>query len=114
MEDTGIPRALCIYKAKCGWKQLPHHSVMQQSQIMGNDFCSLDRDPRTAPASLSFPQAVLEPQRRGKQHTRLISPAPLNVVSISELLLSIPSRLSWQYHLWPTATATLNYILMAN
>lgn len=67
MENTGILHVLCICKAKCGWKQLPHHSVMQQSQIMGNDFCSLDHNPLKAPVSFLFPQAVLEPQWRDKE-----------------------------------------------
>lgn len=67
MEDTGILHVLCIYKAKRGWKQLPHHSVMPQSQIMGNDFCSPDHNPLKAPAPVLFPQAVLEPQQRGKE-----------------------------------------------
>lgn len=49
-----------------------------------------------------------------KRHTRLINPAPFNVISISELFLFMPSSLSWQCHLWPNVTAMLNYILMAN
>jgi len=52
-----------VYKAKRGWKQLPHHSVMQQSQIMANDFCSPDHNGLKAPVAFSFPPAVPEPQR---------------------------------------------------
>lgn len=67
MEDASILHIRYIYKAKCGWKQLAHHSVMQQSQIMGNDFCSLGHNPLKAPVLFLFPQAVLEPQWRGKE-----------------------------------------------
>lgn len=67
MEDASNEYGGYIYKAKRGWKQLAHHSVMQQSQIMGNDFCSLGHNPLKAPVLFLFPQAVLEPQWRGKE-----------------------------------------------
>lgn len=71
------PRSLRIYKAKRGWKQVPHHSVMQRSQIMGNDFCSLGRNPLEAQVWLLFPQAALDPQWRSKQAEALERPSSL-------------------------------------
>lgn len=60
------PHVARIYGAKRGWKQRPAHSVMQQSQMMGNDLCSLDEALLEAPVPILFPQALPEPLRRGR------------------------------------------------
>lgn len=66
MEDNAILTFSVSTGQKRGWKQLQAHSVMQQSQMMGNDFCSLDQAPSEAPVPILFPQALPEPLRRGR------------------------------------------------